>query len=373
MSETNRTKNNVGTTATPREGGAAANVIGNNSSQSPPNQSGIWDWFLPAIETQGSVGACLDAVTADLHAKSSFISALRAGLVGKKTDGTDAITEMSSRVKSLENTLRFRLGMLQADRPGAWFRAPVSQTTGPFATSLIPEAVFAEYADASVDEVRRKLLRSWIDATDQNLPFKHQTPCLWRTVLQMNAELERINRLPSPWEGLRLDQMPEALPEVLESRILRAFLIKVKAELVSVRARLDACYQQLVVASEALWNVQREAERAKEREQSRAQAREQTREQAGRWRDQAAETRDEFRKRRQSAQKERAQEARQSVRTSGDLEALRYMGFEKLPSADELRQRYLFLAKTYHPDRGGSEDKFKMLTRAYRQLSARIT
>jgi|GEM_PF-850595 len=336
------------------------------------------DWFIAAIETDGSVGVCLDAVIAELHNRANFIKAIKERLAGSTSSGVDAITEISQRVKNMENTLRFRLGMLQADRPAAWFRTPVAQTVGPFVSTLIPEPVLTEYDGRPVAEVRSALLQRWTEASIQDLPFKSQGPSLWRTVLQMNQDLERINRLPAPWQDLRLDLLPDRLPENLESRALRAFLGNVRNEYFIVREKLDACYKLLKDATENLWDTQMKAdqERAAREQRLKSEA-----EKAKRpWTDSANEMRDEFRRRRQSAQRERARDARASYGAPGaggtrvpksakEAESLRLMGFEDFPSADSLRRRYLQLAKTHHPDRGGSEDTFKMLTRAYHQLA----
>ena len=330
----------------------------------------IKDWFIGAIETDGSVGACLDAVIIELDGRLSFVKVIKDRIAGHSKNGVDAITELSHRIKAMENTLRFRLGMLQADRHGAWFRAPVAQTTGPFSTTLIAEAVLSEYSEIPVSEVRRLLLLRWTEARASDLPFKVTSPNLWQTILKMNEDLEKINQLPAPWHELRLDLLPERLPKSLESWALKAFLANVRAEYFTVRERLDACYKQLKNATENLWEVQIkvELEKAVRDEHLKAESAKARRP----WTDSAGDLREEFKRRRQSAQRERAQEARSSMSTSKDVEAWQYMGFDCLPSADSLRQRYLHLAKTYHPDRGGSEDKFKLLTRAYKQLSDRI-
>jgi len=331
------------------------------------------DWFVAAIETDGAVGVCLDAVLSELDARATFIKAIKQRLAGKSPFGVDAITELSQQVKSMENTLRFRLGMLQADRPGAWFRAPVAQTVGPFSATLIPEPVLAEYTDKPVVDVRKTLLLRWTEASVRDLPFRGQGGCLWRTLLQINHDLEAINQLPAPWQELRLDLLPDRLPASLESRALKAFLANVRNEYFGVRERLDACYRQLKEATENLWESQIKAEQEKAVRDERLKAES---ERARRpWNESAGDMREEFRRRRQSAQRERARDARASFGVAGlgkDFEALRLMGFEALPSAETLRQRYLQLAKTHHPDRGGSEDTFKKLTHAYRQLSEKI-
>ena len=49
-------------------------------------------------------------------------------------------------------------------------------------------------------------------------------------------------------------------------------------------------------------------------------------------------------------------------------DAMRFMEFKSLPNFDDLRQRYRVMAHALHPDRGGSEDRFKQLTLHYKRL-----
>ena len=67
--------------------------------------------------------------------------------------------------------------------------------------------------------------------------------------------------------------------------------------------------------------------------------------------------------------KQRRRHHAQSAR-GRDREALDVFGFVDYPTHDELRRRYLELAKKLHPDAvGGSDDEFKHLSKAYHHLS----
>jgi hypothetical protein len=238
------------------------------------------DWFLPAIEADGSVGDCLGAVLDELAARAAFVTAVRSALQGTQARGPDAVTDLTHRVRALENTLRFRVGVLRPDRPLAWFRPPAATSTGPFAATLIEEAIFAPYEVQDTERVRRELGTLWAKRADGPLPFRDGLPCLWRTLLSFNAELARLCRLGGPFDGLSLERLPDGLPPALESRALRAFLMNVRGEVLGVRERLQACFTQLWEASEKLWAVQ--LEQAKEvRQRERERERERTRPGAG--------------------------------------------------------------------------------------------
>jgi hypothetical protein len=320
------------------------------NNQAP--ETGTRDWFLAAIEARGSVAQCLGAVLRELETRTQFVEVVQKSLDESGT-GADRVTLLGQRIKSLENTLRFRLGILRPERPGAWFRAPAATSTGPFASTLLAEPVFSFYKPMDVDQVRRGLRNSWERRSIQSLPFESGEPCLWRTLIQLAEEFERINKLPAPFESFTLKSLPQGLPPVLESRALRAFLINVSAELQDAEKRLTNCHGDLMQASEKLWDYQKEQSKytfRRERERDRSGP--------------ADDVRAEFKRRRQSAR---------PLRSFRDSEALRFMGFDDLPSFELLKSRYINLAKQFHPDRhGGDEAKFKLLTKAYSHLNSRI-
>jgi hypothetical protein len=105
----------------------------------------------------------------------------------------------------------------------------------------------------------------------------------------------------------------------------------------TVRDRLNICFNQLWSACERFWVQQQKTLDEQKRKQNQ-----------------------------QSSQQRRSTEA---VLLHSDIEALRFMGFIARPSQENLRKRYLELAKTLHPDvNGGKDDSFKMLGKAYHRL-----
>jgi len=305
------------------------------------------DWFLPAITCDGTVADSLTSVQSELSRKSAFARGLQHNLTSEGT-AVDRVTELMQRVKMLETTLRFRLGILLPERPQAWFRSPAATSTGPFQTTLIGEPIFAPYAAADVDALQHSLETAWLERRCTNLPFGNGAS-LWRTLLELNANLEGVICLPAPFDTLRLDEMPASLPPDLASRALMAFLLNVRHEIIAARDRLNACYAQLHATSSKLWQVQRE-QRTPPRSGARHQA--------------AADLRAEFRRRRSVAPR--------PLLSAADTQALEFMGFDEYPSEGALRQRYLMMARKLHPDlQGGSDVDFKTLAGAYAQLSAR--
>ncbi len=311
------------------------------------------DWFVTAVVQDGPVSTCLDAVIAELASRGAFVEAVRQRLTSELIP-VDTVTDLSQRIRALENTLRFRLPMLTADRPSAWFRAPSATTTGPFQAALLSEPVFAAYDAVDVAKVEQALSKAWQSRDLKDLPFSDDAPCLWTTLLRHNSRLEEICQLPVPFANLRLDELPQGMPPELQCRSLTSFLTNVRGELIGARERLTGCYQQLRESSLRLWLVQR---RQLMEQESRRQ-----RSQRG-----AQDIRDEFRRRRSQTT------TAAPLLGPADLEALRFMGFEGLPAPGDLRQRYIAMAKKLHPDlQGGDDQAFKLLVNAYSRLTSRV-
>jgi hypothetical protein len=243
---------------------------------------------------------------------------------------------------------------LRPERPQAWFRAPSVTTAGPFSSSVINEPVFAPFDAAQSDKLKLEIIKCWEASSHKIYNFQDNSACLWRTLLTLKWEHELICRLKPPHDNLRLDILPDNLPEKFESRALRAFLINVRNEISAIRIRLDSCFDQLMETSERFWEYQKKHNPVVENNARRSQS------------NPAADSvREEMRKRRATTQAQ--------FLTPVDLNALKFMGFKDLPSQVELRQRYIELAKKLHPDRFGGEDQsFKELSVSYNHLLERV-
>lgn len=302
------------------------------------------DWFIPAIQSNGSVGESLSAVLELLDEKRRFLNGLIASIAEKSPGAMDAVSDIGQRIRLLDNTLRFRLTILSPERKGAWFR-PATATTGPFKENLMPEPVFSAYNDDFYGRVRSGFSLCWEKRNLVDYPLSAKDPSLWKVLLSLNFELERIETLETGFP--KLSELPIMLPAHLESRSLRAFLTNVRAEILSHRSRLADCYKMLLDASDRYWRFHATT------------ASQKTTKSAGPNHEKAP-----LRDRRSPTT------PRNRFKNSSDIEALKFMGFADYPKSDDLKQRYHSLALTMHPDRPtGNEQRFKMLTKSYKHLS----
>jgi hypothetical protein len=310
------------------------------------------DWFVQAILTDGNVEKCLNQVIGDLQSKEKFVLKLKLKL-GEKTDlAPDKLSDLSARVKILENTIKFRVGILSYERRAPWFRSCAVTATGPFSGSVLPDPIFAPYDESLTPQIRSGLMECWIRKNLLNYPLKATESCIWKILLVLNSEWWNLGDLQD-WP--RLERLPDELPQNLESRSLRAFLLNVKSEYLNVHERLKSCYQMLFDASVPFWDAAPLARRTRASEGSEDQS----------YRV-AENMRAEFKRRRANTPTLK----RPTVKTGQDLEALRFMGFDDFPDQELLKQRYHVLAREMHPDRdGGNESKFKMLSKCYKHLS----
>lgn len=310
------------------------------------------DWFISAILKDGTVGQCLSEVESELKTKQMFVTMLKDRIAERAPSKIDVISDISARIQLLENTLKFRLSVLNPTRRGAWFRENASTAVGPFAGSLLTEPVFANYDEKQSARVRVGLRTCWRDRNLISYPFRATVPCLWKTILSLNFELHNAGDFGS-WP--RIERLPDELPGELESRSLKAFLSNVKAEYLAARRRLDDCYETLLVASNRFW-VEAGAVSKSAFVDSQDELYDGHRV--------AEKLRQEFRSRRSTPTI-----TRPVGKSSQDIEALAFMGFDDFPEVELLRQRYHALALEMHPDReGGNEARFKLLAKCYKHL-----
>lgn len=313
------------------------------------------DWFHKAMTTPGSVKYCLDQVIDELDLRKQFTEMLKTLIVRNHSKGADQITFMGRRVKIFEDTIKLRLSLLSKDRTQSWFRCSVSQTTGPFSTVLLIEPVFPQFELDQIPEFKIKLQYTWDQCKQLVGSHSEFSNSLWGMLLEMNFELEELCKFTYPFEGLRLDQLPDQLPDYLKCPNLERFLFNVKKELLSVRRKLELCKDALWKICEPFWEYHVEIESKKQSEWQRTYVNN----------DVADKMREEFKRRRQ--------ENRRFQQTSNifnlEREYLHFMGFSTIPSKAELKKRYILLAKKLHPDcEGGDANKFQKLADAFKHL-----
>jgi len=333
-------------------------VINRAQSSDSPLGTISDDWFRQAIICDGGVKESFDAVIASLMERQSFVSALKQSLCQDNVLGLDAITILTRDVGCLDNSLKFRLGMLSPDRPAAWFRASLSDSFGPFQSGVLKFPVFANYQESNVTMLKRELRRAWHDrAGADSITSMSAQECLWSRLLAYNHAFENLVTLEHPFADLRLDKLPQSLPSHLHSPMLVAFLSNVASQLNAVRQRLDGCYRELFQASEELWSYQLANQEKYQKDYS---ASESYKSRANGFRQQA------------KSRRESSQYAARTV-APRDLQAIKALGFSSMPDYKELRARYLNLVKKHHPDiQGGNEELFKEINAAYLHLASRI-
>lgn len=307
---------------------------------------------MPAILSEGDVHESLGEVIRAEQYKLAFVAALQTNLCAYRGRSSDSLTELRKRVRQLETTLNFRLGMLAPERQGAWFRESARQKSGPFPGNILGEPVFAMYEAADAERLRQLVSESWRERKVKALPFKPSAPCLWLTLLELNQACEQIMVLGKPFQEFRLEVLPAELPPRLAAPSLVAFLTKVRELALLTREELDRCYAVLWQASCRFWDFQKTSA-------PRPRA-------AHQYQRTADDLRERFRERRRETRL-------QPLLTPVDLQSLRLMRFEELPEKAVLRQRYRELAREWHPDRnGGDDERFKDLTKAYTHLVQRL-
>ena len=286
------------------------------------------DWFLPAIHAEGTVANCLDVVARQEESRLFLTKSIKLALCRESGDCTDSISFLRKKLGALHKTFELRLGVLAQARHQAWFRPSHASEWGPFPGVVHKDPMLIEFNPELAKKLRNELNQAWQDRSVE-VPSLPQGNCLWFQLLTLNKQWQSIVQLSKPFGDLRLDELPEGLPDDLTCRSLEAFLKKVRVAVDEARSELDQCFQKLFLATETFLLA---------------------------YHKRPAKTR------RQGA-------GRKPIFNSPISDSLRFMAFDRKPNAQDLRKRYLELAKSCHPDvNGGSESRFKDLTYHYNKI-----
>lgn len=318
------------------------------------------DWFIQAIRSEGGVDQCLSDVIRIQEIKSDFLVKLKDSLCSGAYPFSDNISKLQKKTKDFENTLNFRLGIISPERHGAWFRDCVRNEKGLFYSEIISAPIFRKFETRMLQSLKSSLLKSWEDKEVYSLPFLESGESLWGILLQLNkmvGEIDKIQLERGARGYLYLHDLPNNLPQELDSPSLRAFLLNVKLGIVGLRESLDRSFSRLLKASQEFWQYLETQQRKRDNLRQGAGSKG--------FYGSAEDIRDRYRKRR-----EKLSEARSSSMT---FKALRFMNFSHVPDNVLLKKRYLQLARKLHPDcEGGNEEDFKTLTKYYTFLSNSI-
>ncbi len=244
------------------------------------------------------------------------------------------LISLNYRIDTFHTTLQFRLDTLRIDCPAAWYRSVSLDHAGPFQTKILVYPVFSHNAELPWEQVQNDLARRWrAGATLDNI--KDKLPSLWQELLAINALLASVSE-SSRTVGIDFEQKVHRSESSI-SPDLDPIINEAREIFISIRRKCDLAFETLMAKCFQFWKI------------SRNQQRSQT---------EAERIRAEFSKKRQHGA---------TSKQSPLHGSLQYLGFRELPAADELKSRYLTLAKRYHPDRpGGKEESFKKLSESYR-------
>jgi len=307
---------------------------------------GLRDWFAPVVGEGLSVIQSLDVLDADLSRRLAFVKCLRRSLWDQEGQ-IDSLSSLKSRAERITHTLNARLGITDPARPAAWFRPASTGSFGIFTRDMIADPMLPAYDLRELDRIEESVRRAWAERSEtvRGWPV---TPSVWGQLFALNHEFDTRMKFAEPFSGMRLDTLPEKLPEDLSTPILRGYLTNVRANIAEVRQILDGVFGRIFLASEKMWLHQRKLAKSETQPAGPQQ-----------WAE-AKRIRDDLRARREAQRTT----FRYSSTISAALDALR---LDRMPADEhELRRRYLELARELHPDRNeGRDDEFKKVAQAY--------
>lgn len=289
------------------------------------------DWFEPALQGSGSWAAGLDRLIALEETKLQFVRCLKSALCHPVPHAPDRIALLHQDVKILDQTLQLRLGVLAMDRPQAWFRHSPATERGPFAATVFEEPIFARFDESRASTIRHLLPELW-RLQQVNSSGYDPSASLWGRLLQLNKKYAELRQLPHPFHDVCIDEFPDALPDDVSSPALVQFSTLLSQRMRSCQRDLENCFQRLWSRSESFLyalHIQHMSSKARQQGQSGG----------------------------------RSQRLSQAL-----SDALHFMNFGAIPSTEDLKQRYRAMAQTLHPDKGGNEERFSLLTQHYQQI-----
>lgn len=324
---------------------------------------GAHDWFYPAMSHRGSLASSLDLVLETEKAKYFFIEALKQNLCVPVQFGSDAISCLRSNIQRLKRSIDLRADDLLGLEAEHWLMPLTASHDHLISGKILRDPVCLSFEPIKAKALQLEIKTAWLNSSDQVSFWPKESRCLWLNLLAFNKNFDDICSLKHPFDDLRLDELPEGLPDDISCESLQTFLSRTRGALNAARKDLDRCFETLWKLSEPFFdrsfsqacsNRSRydmpQGDRSKQQHQDYHTSR--------RWSESGY-------KRSSKAD----YDAFSQKGAFGELKALSFMGFTELPSHDELRRRYHALARKFHPDcQNGSDDAFRQLVAHYKQL-----
>ena len=292
-----------------------------------------------AASAFGNVSSGLAQMLRSQDSKLQFAQALHTALANPIPQAPDRISLFQEDIRTLDKTLRLRLSLLPLDRPQSWFRTSPPMDKNPITSTVFRDPIFLAFEDQHAETIKKALPMLW---QSKSLGSEFYDPgfSLWGRLLKMNLHLSRLNQMASPFQDILFEDMPEAIPDELMTPSLQLFGTQLASRIKACQRDLESCYRFLWARSEsflAAQSLQHLAMRARTTRGARPEA--------------------------------EGSESFVPKRRLGPLEeALQFMSFSRLPNFEDLRSRYRSMAQSLHPDRGGNEERFKLLSVHYQAL-----
>lgn len=319
------------------------------------------DWFAPTMASRGTVADSLHASELKLNAKLAFLNHLRQHLQPDTRSQYDTVTELQLHTKKLEKSLEYRLGLLNADRPGAWFRDFVVLKNQPFSKGILTEPVISTYELEDIEQIKSDLKRSF-STSQQFGKVRNFSSCLWLSLINLKIRHQSLLKPSVKFKNFNFYNY-NGLPEDIQSPSLFSFINNIAASLRTTETILDQCYDRLYDSSSKLWVNQKKAAELYQRVNS-----------PNYFEETARKVRSNFQKRRKTQHGSSYQQKFKRLFSNAEIKALDYFGFKVFPDMETLRKSYHALAQKLHPDMSqqNSEDHFRTLVANYNILKDAI-
>lgn len=321
-----------------------------SDSSRPLAFTGTKDWFYPAMTHRGSLSASLDLVLESEKAKYFFVEALKQKLCIPPQLGSDAISSLRANILRLKRSIDLRVEDLIGLEVDHWLKPLTASHDHLISGKILRDPICLPFEPIKAKALQLEIKTAWLKSSEHISFWAEGARCLWSNLLSFNKSFDHICSLEHPFDDLRLDELPEGLPDELSCESLQTFLSRTRGALNAARKDLDRCFETLWKLSEPFFD----------RTFSRACTSQSHYDSSN-----AGNSRQ-----RQSAQEDTWHRRSFGEKGAGHSKALSFMGFTVLPSHDELRRRYHTLARKFHPDcQNGSEEAFRQLVEHYKFLT----